>query len=95
MSKRSLQLIPNTASFQDTYAWIMYKMGRYSEALDYITKAMGSGLNASGEMLEHYGDILYKLGRVDEALEQWKKAEGKEGTSEFLAKKIQEGKLYE
>src|SRR5690606_19447726 len=40
MSKRSLELRPNEATFLDTYGWILYKQGKYTEAKEYIEKAI-------------------------------------------------------
>lgn len=73
-SKRSNELQPGNASFQDTYAWVLYQQGNYSEALVWIEKAVKSSLEPSSTLLEHYGDILYKLGKEREALNHWKDA---------------------
>jgi tetratricopeptide (TPR) repeat protein len=88
--------MPGNPSFQDTYGWILYKMGKYQEAKSWIEKSMAGGSSNSAVVLEHYGDVLYKLGSTEKALEFWIKAKnaGEEG-SEFLEKKINEKKLYE
>lgn len=96
MSKRSNELMPNNASFQDTYGWIMYKLNRLEEAKVWIEKAITTGEAKSATVIEHYGDILFKLGAQDEALAQWKKAKEIGGSeSGLLNKKISERKLYE
>ncbi len=94
MSKKTLQADPNNASYLDTYGWILYIQGNYTEAETYIKKALDRD-KASPEVIEHYGDVLYKLNRVEEAVEQWKKAKAAGSDSPNLNKKIADKKLYE
>lgn len=95
MSKKSLSLDPENPSFQDTYGWIMYKLGKYEEAKTWIGKALEDKEGPSAEVLEHYGDTLYRLGDAPAAIEYWKKAQAKGGGSTLLNKKIEEKKLIE
>ncbi|MBK7556589.1 MAG: tetratricopeptide repeat protein [Flavobacteriales bacterium] len=95
MSKRSNELQPGQASYEDTYAWILYQMGRYVDARVWIEKAMANGGAADGVVVEHYGDILFKLGEPTAALDQWKKAQGLAGASDELGRKVSEGRLPE
>ena len=67
-SKRSNELNPENASFQDTYAWILFQQENYSEALVWIDKAIKNSLEPSATLLEHQGDILSQLGKEKEAL---------------------------
>lgn len=83
-------IVPGQASFQDTYAWILFQLGNYSEALVWQQKAMDSGGSSSGVILEHYGDILFKLGDNLKALEAWKKAQSTNEGSDLLNRKIEE-----
>jgi tetratricopeptide (TPR) repeat protein len=96
MSFRSNEIIPNQASFQDTYGWILYKLGEYQEAKKWIGKSLENSPN-SGVVLEHYGDVLYRLGDNEGAMEYWKRAKetGDDDLTEFIDKKISDGKLYE
>lgn len=73
-SMRSIGLEPNMATYQDTYAWIMFQQGNYPEALKWMEKALKSSSVSSATMIEHYGDVLSQLGRTKEALRQWQKA---------------------
>src|SRR3569832_436224 len=58
MSKQSNELQPKQSSYEDTYGWIMYKMGKFNEAKTWIEKALADGSDKSAAVLEHYGDIL-------------------------------------
>lgn len=73
LSKESNTLDPASSTFQDTYAWILFKQQKYTEAIKWMEKAMGAG-EPSAVLYEHYGDILSKTGRTKDALKQWEKA---------------------
>ena len=95
MSRRSVQLNPNNASSEDTYAWILFKLKKYAEAKTWIEKALRNGTTNNSTQVEHYGDILYLLGEKDLALQQWIKAKSFGAGSENLNKKINEKKYVE
>jgi tetratricopeptide (TPR) repeat protein len=95
MSKRSNELHPNNASFEDTYAWILFKQKNYKGAKVWIDKALADDTNKSAGKIEHYGDILFYLGDVDGAVDNWKKAKEKGDKSPVLERKINEKKYIE
>lgn len=89
MSFHTVQVEPKNGTYLDTYAWILFEKGRYSEAKIYIDQAMQNGGNESATVVEHCGDIYYMLGQHDKALELWKQAAGMEDNeSKTLDKKI-------
>ena len=94
MAKYANELMPNDASYQDTYAWVLFQRGKYNEALVWIEKAVAAQ-DQSVELFEHYGDILYKVGRTADALAQWKKAKALGGNSSQLNQKITTGMWVE
>jgi len=95
MSLKSNQISPGQASFQDTYAWILFQLGEYESALEWINKAIASDQSASATLLEHKGDILFKLGKRQEALDYWEKAKIAGGASEQIERKIEDEEFYE
>jgi tetratricopeptide (TPR) repeat protein len=95
MSKLSNDLQSNQASFQDTYAWILYKQSKYDQALIWVENAIKNGGESDVSVIEHYGDILFRLGQIDKAVEQWIKAREKGGATQFIEKKISEKQIYE
>ncbi|MCH2197363.1 MAG: tetratricopeptide repeat protein [Flavobacteriales bacterium] len=93
LSKKSNDLLPNTPSFQDTYGWILFKQGKYNEALDWINQAASAVLDAT--LFEHLGDVLWHLGRKADAVEAWQEAlKIGEGSSQ-LQKKVDNQQYYE
>ncbi len=93
LSKKSNLLQPRQASYQDTYAWILFQQKKYPEAKEWIEKALENGGAKSGVIVEHHGDILFKLGNETAALEQWKKARELGEHSDELSQKIAGTKL--
>lgn len=94
MSRRSLEITPGSATYMDTYGWVLFRSGRFQEARTWLEKALDSG-ELDGVVVEHYGDILFELGEKDAALEQWRRAREIGGGSEFLDRKITEGRRVE
>ncbi len=95
MSKHSNDLQPATASFEDTYAWILFKQKKYAEAKVWMEKALVNDKDHSAVQIEHYGDIMFYLGNVEAAVENWKKAKAYGGQSSVLERKINEKKYIE
>ena len=96
MSAKTIKAEPKNPTYLDTYAWILYKLGRYDEAKKYMEKVFKYDKNPQGINYEHLGDILYQLGDVKNAVKNWKKAKKAGGeVSEFLDQKIKDEKLYE
>ncbi len=95
MSKKSNELVPGSASYEDTYAWILFRQAKYNDAKIWLEKAMQSGGDKNGTILEHYGDVLFKLGDIDKALNFWNQAKITGDHTELIDKKITDKKLYE
>lgn len=94
MSSKAVSMESDNPTYLDTYAWVLFKRGNYSQARFYMKLALEKTKEPSGVLYEHYGDILFKNDKPEEALEMWKKAfEIREGTSEALPKKIETGIL--
>ena len=88
MAIRANELVPDNVYYTDTYAWVLYKLGRYKEAEKIMKKCLSLDKNPSGANLEHYGDILLKLGKESEAKTYWKKAQQAGGYSKDLEQKL-------
>jgi len=72
-SKRCLKVEPHNPIFLDTYAWVLYKIGKTNEAKTAIEGALSYGGNKNKNILEHYCEILLKLNMRESALECYKK----------------------
>ena len=88
MSNLSNILAPGTASYNDTYGWILYQMGKYEKAAKWLLKAESNGGGDSAVIMEHIGDTYVKLKVKKIAQEYYQKAIEKGGDKEQLTKKI-------
>jgi len=93
--KKVIKQYPENQTYLDTYAWVLYKQGKFDEALKIIDLAIKNGGNSSAVIMEHKGDILFKSGKHEQAIIVWKKAKEKGKGSKYLLQKIEEGKLIE
>lgn len=94
MIQEAVRIKPGESVYEDTYAWVLYKMGRYQEAKRWIEKALGAQDEGNHPgYLEHYGDILYENHNKAGAMTFWKLAREKGGDSRLLEWKISRGKL--
>ena len=69
----ALQAAPNNAAYLDTKGWILFKLNRPFDALQYLLKASELQPNEA-VILDHTGDALAAIGRRAEAAEFWKKS---------------------
>ena len=95
LSKKSNNIYPKNASFNDTYGWILFQQGKYIEAEIWIKKALENGGDKSGTVLEHYGDVMIKLNKETEALKYWNLAKEAGEHSDKLTDKMKDKKYYE
>jgi tetratricopeptide (TPR) repeat protein len=93
MSSRLIKNNPDNPTFLDTHAWVLYMLGDYKEAKKFLEQALKE--DASGTIIEHYGDVLFKLGEIEGAVKQWNRAKGMDDTSDLIDKKIADRQLYE
>ncbi|TWF44250.1 tetratricopeptide repeat protein [Chitinophaga polysaccharea] len=91
MSKQSLEIEPDSPTYMDTYAWILFRQEKFTEARQWIEKALQyPEAQKNPNVLEHYGDILFNLKEVTKAVEYWQMAKDKGASSVGLVRKIAE-----
>ena len=73
-STRANELKPQEGNFMDTQAYVLYKLGRHDEALEWILRAQDYGMAGDAVALEHEGDIRWALGDKEAALDAWRRA---------------------
>ncbi|MCM1151237.1 MAG: tetratricopeptide repeat protein [Alistipes sp.] len=74
MASRAVALTDNNPTYLDTYAWVLFRMGRVEEARRIMQQAIARDSRQSAELLVHYGDILDALGERFIAETYWRKA---------------------
>lgn len=95
LATRLNDVAPNHPVGQGTLAFVYYKIKDHSSAKEWLEKSFKNGGDSDPAILELYGDVLFQLGQETEAQNYWQKALDLGGRSEFLKKKVREGKFYE
>ncbi len=70
--KRALELRPGNNAILDSMGWVLYRMGKYDEAIDYLRRSLK--LKMDDEVAAHLGEVLWVSGRHEEALQIWNQA---------------------
>ncbi len=95
MSKRSHEISPGHATYMDTYAWVLFKLGRYPEARAWIEKAVGTGETDGTDWWNTTATSSSNSATRAALPEQWRKAKTLGGASDTLDRKINEGARVE
>ena len=80
--RKALKLEPESAAIIDSMGWVLFKLGRYDEALIELDRAYAK--LDDHEVAAHIVDALDALGRKDEALELLRSAESRHPDSDLL-----------
>ena len=88
MSGRAIALDENNPTYIDTYAWILFKLGRLEEAKKNMQQALALDGRKSSELMVHYGDILAAMGQDFLAETYWRRALENGYDAEKIAERI-------
>ena len=95
LSSITIKEEPQNPVYLDTYAWILFKKGNYTEAKEYIGRTLEADMEPSAELFEHAGDIYYMNSLTSEALEYWDEAIKLDPDNTILRRKIKEKRYIE
>lgn len=84
--EKALKLAPDDAFIMDSMGWVLYRLGRNSEALEHLERAYR--LRPDAEIAAHLGEVLWANGRRDEARKIWSGAIEAHGQNEALEKTV-------
>lgn len=73
MIRRALAIKSDVGAYHDTHGWVLYKLGRYEEALKELRIAVQTAPETA-ELRYHLAAVYAKLGRKDDALVELEKA---------------------
>jgi tetratricopeptide (TPR) repeat protein len=80
--EKALKLSPNDAFIMDSMGWVLYRMGRNHEALDYLQRAYG--MRPDGDIAAHLGEVLWADGQQEQARKLWTDALKENAQNEAL-----------
>ena len=70
--KKALELRPSDFYILDSMGWVLYRLGRLDEAIDYLRKALS--IRQDPEIAAHLGEVLWVRGEREQAKEVWEAA---------------------
>lgn len=76
MIRKAVAKEPDNAAYQDSLGWVLFKLGRYEEALGPLQKATSTSTSSGGDstLWDHLGDVQHQLKQTNQAVESWRKA---------------------
>ncbi len=88
MIDRARVAAPGNAAITDSYGWVLFKLGRRHEALDYLRRAYA--LQKDPDIASHLGQVLWSLGQKDEARKYFDEARKLDADNRSLKRALQE-----
>lgn len=92
MIQKAVDLEPANGAYLDSLGWAYFKLGKYEQAEDNLTKA-SQHMGSDPTVQQHLGDLYQKTGRLklaaahwERAIQEWNKTVAPEVDSDELAK---------
>jgi tetratricopeptide (TPR) repeat protein len=80
--EKALQLAPEDPFITDSMGWVLYRMGKNKQALEYLRKAYKE--RSDPEIAAHLGEVLWVEGERGEAEKIWMEAAKKTPDNDAL-----------
>nr|VFJ52015.1 MAG: Tfp pilus assembly protein PilF [Candidatus Kentron sp. FM]VFJ66682.1 MAG: Tfp pilus assembly protein PilF [Candidatus Kentron sp. FM]VFK09019.1 MAG: Tfp pilus assembly protein PilF [Candidatus Kentron sp. FM] len=84
MIQRALRLQPDSYYILDSMGWVLYRLGRHRESIDYLQRALA--IQQDPEVAAHLGEVLWVTGDREAARDIWNAALEKAPDDELLLK---------
>lgn len=84
--EKALTLAPDDPFILDSMGWVLYRLGNYSEGVDYLQRAYRQ--RPDPEIAAHLGEVLWMQGKKAEAERVWRESLRENPDSDELLKVI-------
>lgn len=74
MIRLAVEAEPDNPAYLDSLGWVLYRLGRYDEALEVLKKANSDPNYRDSTIIEHLGDVQQALKQDDAARKTWQEA---------------------
>jgi len=74
MIRQALQAEPKSAAYLDSLGWVMYKQGRFGDAVRMLEEATRLAPELDHVLWDHLGDSYWRLDRPTDAARAWQAA---------------------
>lgn len=82
--EKAIGLEPDEAVIIDSYGWLLFKLGRFEQALSYLKQAYAK--QAENEIASHIAEVMWVMGRHKEAAEFFDSVFKRSPEDEYLLK---------
>lgn len=72
--RQALAAEPKSAAYLDSLGWVMYKQGRFADAIGTLEEATRLAPELDPILWDHLGDSYWQLKRPDDAVKAWQTA---------------------
>jgi tetratricopeptide (TPR) repeat protein len=73
MIRQAVAAEPENIAYRDSLGWVLYRLGRYPEAVAELQKA-AAGKDPDAAVLDHLGDAQQQAGQAEQARQSWRLA---------------------
>ncbi|MCX7869012.1 MAG: tetratricopeptide repeat protein, partial [Terrimicrobiaceae bacterium] len=87
--RQALEAEPENGAYLDSLGWVLYRKGRFEEALALLLQAAEKIEAPDPVVYDHIGDASQALGKKEEALLYWRKALALDPGNSSIAAKIE------
>ncbi|MGD2081993.1 MAG: tetratricopeptide repeat protein [Chromatiales bacterium] len=85
--ERALALKPDNGAILDSMGWVLYRLGRPGEALDFLRRALDADFD--GEIAAHLGEVLWVTGEREAARKIWNEALERDPGNEYVVETME------
>ena len=85
--RKAVELSPEDPYIMDSLGWVYYRMGNFTEGLNYLNLAFAA--RPDPEIAAHLGEVLWMQGAKEDAKNIWRFALEKDPDNEVLIETLQ------
>jgi tetratricopeptide (TPR) repeat protein len=85
--EKALAQTPDDPAVIDSMGWVLFRLGRFQEAREYLQKAYD--MTEDAEIAAHLGEVMWAMGDKDVARDLWQKARKKSPDDPVLEDTLQ------
>lgn len=74
MILKAVKAEPENAAYLDSHGWVLFKLGKFAEAVEPLEKAVKLQSGGDGTIHDHLGDVYLRLNREADARKAWEAA---------------------
>jgi tetratricopeptide (TPR) repeat protein len=74
MIRKAVVSEPENGAYLDSLGWVLFKRGKYQEALGPLEQAVKKNTGGDATLWDHLADVQFQLMQLDKAFESWQRA---------------------